>query len=327
MNPVTETFECPTPLKSYLFKPDSYLPLVIESEGMSLIELWDWLTVNKSWLDQTLLKHGGLLFRGFPLSTPQEFDQFIHTIEPTTRPYIEGQSQRTKIHQQIYTSTEYPADQNITLHNELSYTSNPPRRLFFFCQIAPQEGGETPITDCRKVYDKMNLSRRDRFINKKVRYVKTMHNGKGFGKSWQQHFETSDPAKVEQYLQQSDVNFGWKENGTLVTSQVRPSVLQHPESGEMCWFNQADLWHYTNLGAIGDELVRLLGEENLPTNAYYGDGTPIQPEDLSAIRQLFWNEATLFTWHQGDVLILDNRLTAHGRKAFKGERRILVAMA
>lgn len=327
MNTVTETLECPTPFKSYLFKPDVQLPLVIESEGSSLIELWEWLTSNKSWLKQTLLKHGGILFRGFPISTPQELDIFVKTLEPTTRPYIEGQSQRTKIHQQIYTSTEYPADQNITLHNELSYTSNPPQRLFFFCQTAPQEGGETPIADCRRVYEKMNPSLRDRFITKKVRYVKNMHNGKGFGKSWQQHFETSNPEEVENYLRQSDVEFCWKEHETLVNSQVRPAVLQHPESSEMCWFNQADLWHYTNLGSVGDELFQLLGEENLPTNAYYGDNSPIPREDMSAVRQLFWNEATIFTWHQGDVLMLDNRLVAHGRKAFKGERRILLAMA
>lgn len=327
MYPVSETLSCPSPLSSYLFKPDIQLPLVLESDGISLIQLWEWLTNNKSWLDQTLLKHGGILFRGFPLSTPQEFEQFITTIEPTTIPYIEGQSQRTKVHQQIYTSTEYPADQNITLHNELSYTANPPQKIFFFCQIPPQEGGETPIADCRKVYKKIKSALRERFIDKKIRYVKNMHNGKGMGKSWQQHFETSDPEQVENYLQQKDVKFSWKENGTLVTSQIREAVLQHPESGEMCWFNQADLWHYTNLGCIGDELVKLLGEENLPTNAYYGDGTSIQPEEMSEVRQLFWNEATVFTWQQGDVLILDNRLVAHGRKAFKGERRILVAMA
>jgi len=327
MHPVTETFSRSIPLTSYLFKPDIQLPLVLEAEETTLIQLWKWLTENKFWLEQTLLKYGGILFRGCPITTPQEFEQFVKIIEPTTRPNVEGQSQRTKVHQQIYTSTEYPADQNITLHNEMSYAYNPPRKLFFFCQIAPQEGGETPIADSRKIYNKMNPELRDRFINKKVCYVKNMHNGKGMGKSWQQYFETSNLEQVENYLRQNEVNFYWKENGTLVNSQVRLAVIQHPESGEMCWFNQADLWHYTNLGFIGDELVQLLGEENLPTNAYYGDGTPIQPEEMSAVRQLSWNEATVFTWHEGDVLILDNRLVAHGRKAFQGERRILVAMA
>jgi len=32
-------------------------------------------------------------------------------------------------------------------------------------------------------------------------------------------------------------------------------------------------------------------------------------------------------WRQGDLLVLDNHLTLHGRKPFTGAREILVAMA
>lgn len=31
-------------------------------------------------------------------------------------------------------------------------------------------------------------------------------------------------------------------------------------------------------------------------------------------------------WERGDVLLLDNMLAAHGRRAFEGEREIVVAM-
>ena len=32
------------------------------------------------------------------------------------------------------------------------------------------------------------------------------------------------------------------------------------------------------------------------------------------------------TWHVGDLLMVDNILNAHGREAFSGARKILVAM-
>ena len=34
-----------------------------------------------------------------------------------------------------------------------------------------------------------------------------------------------------------------------------------------------------------------------------------------------------FQWQKGDIMILDNILTAHSREPYKGERKVAVAMA
>lgn len=73
-------------------------------------------------------------------------------------------------------------------------------------------------------------------------------------------------------------------------------------------------------------MLKYLGEDKLPTNAYFGDGSPIPVEALDTVRRLLWDQATFFTWQQGDVLMLDNYSVCHGRNTFEGERRILVAM-
>lgn len=216
---------------------------------------------NKSFLTKNLQQYGGILFRGFPISTAAEFNSVVQTIEPRTLTYIEGQSPRTKVHDQIYTSTEYPANQTITLHNELSYTHNPPKKIFFFCEIPPQIDGETPITDCRKIYEKMNPQIRDRFVSEKICYVKNMHGGNQFGKSWQQTFETSERNVVENYLKEKQIDFAWEKNGGLTTTQIHSAAIRHPDTDEMCWFNQASLWHYSNLGSMGDQLLQMLGEK------------------------------------------------------------------
>lgn len=39
------------------------------------------------------------------------------------------------------------------------------------------------------------------------------------------------------------------------------------------------------------------------------------------------DQTVLFKWQRGDILVLDNVLTAHGRRPFVGPREILLAMA
>src|SRR5205085_12219479 len=106
------------------------------------------------------------------------------------------------------------------------------------------------------------------------------------------------------------------------------SVAQHPRTGEMIWFNQANLFHVSSLPSeVQNALLSNFGEENLPRNAYFGDGERIEAAVIKHINQVYEQESVAFPWQQGDVLMLDNMLIAHGRNPFKGARKIVVAMA
>ncbi len=113
----------------------------------------------------------------------------------------------------------------------------------------------------------------------------------------------------------------------LRTSQIRPAAIEHPRSGEIVWFNQADQWHPSNLPeSIRAAVLSITGEADLPTNAYYGDGSPIEVEPLDAVRAAFAKVVMKFPWQQGDVLLVDNMLTTHGRASFAGPRKVVLAM-
>jgi alpha-ketoglutarate-dependent taurine dioxygenase len=68
-------------------------------------------------------------------------------------------------------------------------------------------------------------------------------------------------------------------------------------------------------------------EEDFPRNAFYGDGSHIEASILDEIREAYHCEAVSFPWRRGDVLMLDNMLTAHGRAPFSGSRKVVVGMA
>ena len=307
------------------------LPLLVEatnSKPHSAAELADYISHRADWLNNLLHQHAAVLFRGFTIREIAEFQTVCSAAIPQLQPYVEGQSPRTKLAENIYTSTEFPPQYRITLHNELSYAKSPPTRIVFHCHVQPVDRGETPIVDCRKVYRLMDPAIRERFERLGVKYVKNMHGQKhGLGKSWMEHFETFDRNTVEDYLIQNDIEFEWLNNGTLRTWSVRPGVQRHPVTGQVHWFNQANLWHITNLDERHrQQLLDRCGIENLPTHAYYGDGRPISDEDLDHVREVLWNQSSIFPWLQGDVLVLDNYLVAHGRNTYSGPRRILVAM-
>ncbi len=321
----------PVPFETSLLPSGDALPFVIrpgDPKRRGKKELVKLIEDERAMIDAKVLEHGGVLFRGFAVDSAKEFEQVAQALIPSLKPYVEGQSPRTKIRGNVYTSTEYPKQLKITLHSELSYVKDPPPNLVFYSLIPADKGGETPIVDVRRVYEKMPAALREKFETRNVKYVKNMPaNEKGLGKTWMDHLEMTDKAEVERYLTANGIEFRWLDDGTLRTETIRPAVRTHPKTGETVWYNQANLWHVTNFAEKRREtLLKVCGEDRLPTHCYYGDGSKMTQEDLDMVRKVMWDNAQIFPWEQGDVLILDNILTAHGRMPFEGERKTLVAM-
>ena len=119
----------------------------------------------------------------------------------------------------------------------------------------------------------------------------------------------------------------WKEGGRARTRCVRPGAVRHPQTGEPSWFNQAQHWHVSCLDTATRQSLRaLFAEEDLPRNCYYGDGSRIPDEAMDHILDVYRRLEVTFPWQRGDVLLVDNLLTAHARNPFSGERKLLVAL-
>lgn len=310
--------------ESYLL-PGATLPLVIEP-AIEDVNLIAWATANRERIEQDLLRHGGILFRGFGVATADRFQEFCRALSGQLLEYRERSSPRSRVHGNVYSSTDYPADQRIFLHNEHSYSLTFPLRIFFFCETPAAQGGETPIADTRKVLARLDPQIVQRFVEKKWMYVRNF--GDGFGLSWQTVFQTNDKVAVERYCEASGIAVEWKPGNRLRTRQVRDAITAHPRTGEPIWFNHVTFFHVSTLEPrIRETLQTEFAEEDLPNNSYYGDGSPIEPEVLDQLRAAYEQELVAFPWERGDVLMLDNMLAAHGRAPYAGERKILVAMA
>lgn len=109
---------------------------------------------------------------------------------------------------------------------------------------------------------------------------------------------------------------------------MRPAAARHPHTGEWVWFNHATFFNVSTLApSIRDGLLSQFAPEDLPNQTYYGDGTEIEPEVLEELRAAYLAEAVAFRWQRGDVVVLDNMLTSHARRPFRGQRKVVFGMA
>lgn len=297
-----------------------------ELAGGSAAAAQGWFGEAMPRLEPVLLRAGALLFRGFPLREAADFRRAVAAMAPLQlRDYAGGTSPRSKVDEGVYTSTEYPRQLEIPLHNEMSYSLRWPGRLYFFCATAPQAGGETPLADSRRVLQAMPASIVEEFERRGLMYVRNLAPAHAPYNAWSKAFETADRGQVEAHCREMDIGCEWQPGGGLRIHERRPATRVHPLSGERVWFNQAHLFHASNtpMGARVDARI----EAGLPMAAYYGDGGRIDNDTLAGVREVLRAQRRSFAWRQGDLLVVDNLLAAHGRLPFEGPRRILVAMA
>jgi alpha-ketoglutarate-dependent taurine dioxygenase len=306
------------------FSTSSQTPLVI-TPNFANVNLADWIAHNRALLSEKLAIHGGLLFRGFALHSQEDFQHVLQATEIELISYNESSTPRKQLSKQVYTSTEFPADQTIALHNELSTAATLPLSVWFFALQPAQKGGETPIADIRNVYKRLSGAVQSEF--KKRGWMLIRNYNDGFGLSWQDAFHTMDRAIVEEYCRNNAIAFEWKDQDRLRTRQVRPAIAIHPKTGETVWFNHLVFWHVSSLEAtVREAFLRDFGAYNLPYETYYGDGGRISDSVVEEIRAAYREEKVVFVWEPGDLLMLDNMLVAHGRQPYVGPRRILVGM-
>jgi alpha-ketoglutarate-dependent taurine dioxygenase len=307
----------------------STLPLIgiNKDQHYNSHQLQQWLMANIDQIYHLLYIKGALLFRGFSVISIEEFQGIASIFCDKFGDYLGGNSPRTRVATHVFTSTEYPKEERISMHNEASYLTHMPSKILFFCLKPATKGGQTPLADCRRVLNRIDSEVRKRFDRSGIRYINNLHSGIGFGKSWMETYGTKDRKVVEKYLADNCQAFEWKPNGTLRICMQAPATLRHPKTKEEVWINQAEQWHSSNLESdLLEDLLTIISEGELPHNAYLGDGSPLCISDLENIRAAIATEEHIFEWQAGDILLCDNLLVMHGRQAYSGDRKVFAAM-
>jgi len=291
-------------------------------------------------LERDLNEHGVVLFRGFAVVTPAELADVVRATGEGTLRYVGGDSPRSSVHADVYTSTETPASFPIVLHNEMSYSEVHPRRLWFCCGMPATEGGETTLADGRAILADLDRRVRDRFEHHGVTYIRALRGKHRLleaidrvakvTRSWMETFETDDREVVARACRAMGATFRFTDEDWLHIETTRPATVLHPVTGQRAWFNQAHLFHLCPraIGRLRHAAARvffgLTGAWS--HDARFGDGSELERDTLDHVFDVMEAHTLRLRWQRGDVAWIDNLLTMHGRAPFRGERRIFVTM-
>ncbi|XDD51119.1 TauD/TfdA family dioxygenase [Leptospira sp. WS92.C1] len=335
--------------------PVVYQPISIDQASKA--SLIAWTKTNKRALTEDLKKYGAILFRGFQIVSPQDFEDVILTVDSNLKNNYLGTSPRNQVTKYAFTATELPSAYPIMQHAEMSFLDSPPKKLFFFCGKAPGKFGETPITDLRKVLQDVPQSIRDKFEKNKIRYSRVYDgpsNRSRFQfwktKRWDEMFQTKDRTEVEKISKKQNFKVEWFGQDNIRLINTTQAIRKHPEFKSLAWHNHSQVFHidaarkeywhiFSRQKTLRGFFVGLALEaltflkklttkkEYLDTHCTYGDGAEISLKELTQIQAAFWKNISLFSWQNGDILVIDNYSVSHGRHPFTGPREIFVAWA
>ncbi len=344
-------------MKEYFIDTVQQLPLVREPDGDKSAEgLKEYIRKNHKELLDKMYKHGAILFRGFNISTPKLFEEISALIDPDLKNDYLGTSPRDKVPgtDYVFSASELPGFYPIPQHCEMSYMKNKPVKLFFWCNVEPEYGGETPLCNFRKVYNELDEEVKREFEKRKIKLVRN-YSAPGkrskFNlwelKNWTDIFHTSDKKEVEKQFRKYEVDFAWKENGNLRLTHINNAVAEHPVTKEKVWFNHTQVFNI-DAAPIEYEFIHqrqkrlktllvkwmisaMVGLKKMTTNAedvsvnmVFADGTEIPEHYIRNIEETIWKNMVIFPWKKNDMVAIDNLGTAHGRLPYEGRRQILV---
>jgi alpha-ketoglutarate-dependent taurine dioxygenase len=284
-----------------------------------------WAAEHREALRAALVEHGSLLVRGLGLRDVAGVEAVFRRLG-SLMTEKEAFATRRSYSPGVYSTSKWPPNQPMCVHHELSYTLEFPSLMLFACLTAPVDGGATPVADALNVLQALPPTLVERF--ERVGWLLIRNYNEEIGATIAEAFGTDDRSAVESYCRANAIRFEWQPGGGLRTWQRRSAVIRHPRTGQRCWFNQiAFLNQWTMDPELRDYLVDMYGEDGLPFNTHFGDGDPIGADVVQTINEVYEANTTRERWQSGDLMLVDNVRTAHGREPFKGPREVLVAMA
>lgn len=313
-------------------------PLFIEAQTGAFASPEDaaqWVGAHRSQLDALILEHGGIVLRGFPLAISEDFGAVAACFPAYTGGYQGGAAARRSVAKGVYEATQRTGDQHIPIHQEMFYLRDYPNRIAFFAKKVAEVGGETLVGDMRKITSGVPAPIRSKLETLGIENIRNFAPKTGSAqenrlmdkRGWDFAFYTESEKEVEEICARRHMRPHWHDDGSLTVFNLEDAFVTHPITGEQVYRGGVHIAHffrgsYDNTG----QAAELRQQQEFPSGAYLGDRSELSAEEDLQFQQLVDRFTYSWPWNDGDVMILDNLLTGHGRNPFSGIRATEVAL-
>jgi alpha-ketoglutarate-dependent taurine dioxygenase len=310
------------------YSQDNFPSIILNDGSINTLQhAHAWINTNQVALKRELACTGALLFRGFPVSDAVSYDRFFSAFGYNNFTYKESLSNAVRINytDQVFSANEAPKDVEIFLHSEMAQTPVFPNIISLFCEKAADIGGATILCRSDTLYNKLAIAEPqwlEKLAKEGIKYTNSMPNGdnpdSAQGRGWQSTLSVTSREQAENKLLNLGYKWQWHADGSLsAQTRVLPAI-RAVDSGRQVFFNQI-IAAYQGWQGV---------KENPSVGICFGDDSAIPRHFLDKICEIAADTAYDLMWQDGDVAVVDNHLSMHGRRPYDGDRvrRVLVTL-
>lgn len=309
-------------------------PLFIEPKGGALLDrdrFRAWTRRVKPSLEQLIVRHGGIVLRGFPTPQTEDFADIVDQFPPFQDGYVGGRAPRLQVSGRVMESTRLDAGVKLGVHSEMAYRRQYPKRIAFFSRLTAPVGGETTIADARQFVEGIGPELVEKIAaigirsalsyGPKIDTVESSYEDQDrYG--WNHAFGTEDPAEVEARCASRGLQPLWHDDGSLTVFATLEPFLHHPVTGRKLYRSGLHRDH-TAMAVLNPEMRK---NQKYPTGMFLANGQRLSTEEVDHINAVCDKFTYSWPWRNGDVMILDNLQVWHGRNPYEGRRDVQVAL-
>ena len=296
-----------------------------------------WVQAHRQQLDALIVQFGGIVLRGFPITQTADFGAVMACFPTYEGDYRGGVAPRQHIAGQVMEATRLDKAVKLRLHSEMAYLRDFPPRIAFYSHTTAPIGGETIIADVRGLLDALPEALRERLLAHGIMTVRNYApRSDALDQSvahmdlrgWNLAFSTEDQAEVEALCQDKGLEPIWNADGSLTVLNHTDASSLHPRTGQRLYRSNLHSYNVATVSQGLDQALvqKIRASQARPTGTYLGNGEALTLEEIGHFERMLDARTRAWRWQDGDVMVLDNLETWHGRNPYDGPRNVQVAM-